>query len=102
MRRQEFDICDKNEIDDFLKAERTGVLSMTDSRGDPYAVPVSYVYLDGEVYIHGALQGKKYDCIRAHGKVQFTVYREYSYIPSYATGGMSACSASSFYNITDL
>jgi nitroimidazol reductase NimA-like FMN-containing flavoprotein (pyridoxamine 5'-phosphate oxidase superfamily) len=97
MRRNEFSISDMKEIDAFLLSEFTGVLSMIDTDGLPYALPMSYVYLDGVVCIHGALQGKKSDCIRAHRKVQFTVYREYSYIPSYATGGKSACSASSFY-----
>lgn len=41
--------------------------------GEPYAVPVSYGYEDGRIYIHGSGSGRKLDTLRANPKVCFTI-----------------------------
>ena len=43
-----------------------GTLALHGDNGYPYAVPVSYVYADGKIYFHGAVQGHKMDAIRQH------------------------------------
>ena len=42
----------------------SGVLALTGDGGYPYAVPLSYVYSDGAIYFHSAVQGHKVDAIR--------------------------------------
>lgn len=58
---------------EILKRGSSGVLAVNGDEGYPYAVPVSYAYENGKIYIHGAKTGYKIDCIRADGKVSFCV-----------------------------
>lgn len=59
-----------------------GVLSLSDSDGVPYGVPVSYVY-DGNkcIYFHSAVKGHKIDCIRANSRCSFCVVGQDMIIP---------------------
>jgi cytidylate kinase len=57
---------------DLLVRGQYGVLSLVDG-GVPYAVPLSYVLLDGVVYFHCARQGRKIDAMRGNPTVCFTV-----------------------------
>ena len=50
-----------------------GILSVIGDDGYPYGVPVSYVYSDGKIYFHCAVEGHKLDAIKAEPKVSFTV-----------------------------
>lgn len=50
-----------------------GVLSVIGDDGYPYGVPVSYVYEDGKIYFHSALDGHKVDAINKEPKVSFCV-----------------------------
>ena len=50
-----------------------GVLSVLGDGGYPYGVPLSYVYKDGCVYFHSAVEGHKIDAIRNEDKCSFTV-----------------------------
>lgn len=52
-----------------------GVLSLTDADGQPYGVPMSFVW-DGEgkhIYFHCAPAGRKIDCIAHDGRCSFCV-----------------------------
>ena len=51
-----------------------GVLSSVDEEGQPYGVPVNYVY-DGEktIYFHCAREGHKLDNLRSNPRVCFTI-----------------------------
>ncbi|MBR1630935.1 MAG: pyridoxamine 5'-phosphate oxidase family protein [Paludibacteraceae bacterium] len=57
-----------------LRSAEYGVLSMVDGAGQPYAVPVNYVW-DGAdaVYIHCAPEGEKLRAIAAHPEVMLCV-----------------------------
>lgn len=60
------------ECERILTSSFSGVLVM--SRDDePYAVPLNHAYVDGELYFHCALQGRKLDMIRANSRVCYTV-----------------------------
>jgi len=50
-----------------------GTLAVVGDDGYPYAVPLSQVWLDGKVYIHGAAQGHKLDALLQNPKVSFSV-----------------------------
>jgi nitroimidazol reductase NimA-like FMN-containing flavoprotein (pyridoxamine 5'-phosphate oxidase superfamily) len=87
----------KYDIAEFLQSQRVGVLSMSDEHGVPYAIPMNYIWFNGHIYLHSALAGKKITLLRHNPAVQFTVYKEYAYIPSYVSDTQTACSASQFF-----
>ncbi|SHI65153.1 pyridoxamine 5'-phosphate oxidase family protein [Propionispora hippei] len=71
-------IChDQEKIERFLTEQRVGTLSMSDSSGIPYALPVNYVYWNGKIYIHGMGSGKKHAVLAKQPSVCFTVFEEF-------------------------
>lgn len=53
-----------------------GILACFGDDDYPYAVPLSYVYLNGKIYFHSAKAGHKIDAIHRDSKVSFTVVDE--------------------------
>ena len=51
----------------------SGVLALTGDGGYPYAVPLSYVYADGAIVFHSAVEGHKVDAIRRDSRCSFCV-----------------------------
>ncbi len=51
----------------------SGVLALTGDGGYPYAVPLSYVYADGAIIFHSAVEGHKVDAIRQDSRCSFCV-----------------------------
>lgn len=56
-----------------LEKMTNGTLALHGDDGYPYAVPVSYVYADGKIYFHSAMEGHKVDAILRNDKVSFCV-----------------------------
>ena len=56
-----------------LRKGTSGTLALMGDNGYPYAVPISYVFADGKIYFHSALEGHKIDAIRKCGKASFCV-----------------------------
>ena len=65
---------EEDEAKQILQRATNGVLSLTDSNGHPYGVPMSYVY-DGEnyIYFHCAVAGRKINFINENPHCCFTV-----------------------------
>lgn len=64
----------REEAIEILRSSTGGVLCLTDSTGQPYGVPMSFVYCnDNTIYFHCALQGRKIDCIKHNRKACFTI-----------------------------
>lgn len=59
-----------------LERMPNGTLALYGDDGYPYAVPVSYVYADGKIYFHSAMQGHKVDAVRRNGNVSFCVVEQ--------------------------
>ena len=59
----------------------SGVLAVIGDGGCPYAVPLSYVRLDGKLYFHFAMAGHKLDAIRADSRVSFCVIDQDRIVP---------------------
>ncbi len=38
----------------------------------PYVIPLNFAHMDGKIYIHCALEGRKLECIRKNPKVGFS------------------------------
>ncbi len=53
-----------------------GVLACLGDEDYPYAVPLSYAYVDGKIYFHSAKAGHKVDAITKYPKVSFSVIDE--------------------------
>lgn len=96
MRRNEFDIQDKQTITNLLSECEYGTLSLI-SQGKPYGVAVNFVWHNDRVFIHGAKEGRKVDAINETHLGSFLVVKPYSIIPSYFSQTLAACPATQFF-----
>ncbi|KLU64124.1 pyridoxamine 5'-phosphate oxidase [Desulfosporosinus acididurans] len=72
MRRKK-QLLSEEETSEIIKAHSAGVLSVTGDDGYPYGIPISYAYIDGNLYFHCAKEGHKIDAIKRNDKVSFCV-----------------------------
>ena len=63
----------REECERILGRCTSGVLALAGDGGYPYAVPLSYVYADGAIIFHSAMQGHKVDAIRRDSRCSFCV-----------------------------
>ena len=80
--KQELSTAETCEI---LEQGSCGVLACAGDDGYPYAVPVSYVFHDGHIYFHSAMDGHKIDAIRGCEKVSFCVVAQDHVVPEELT-----------------
>lgn len=66
---------------ELLNAATSGVLAVQGPGGYPYAVPLSFVYHQGKLYIHCATQGQKLEAIAQNPKVSFCVIGRDDVVP---------------------
>ncbi|MBU5434568.1 pyridoxamine 5'-phosphate oxidase family protein [Pseudoflavonifractor sp. MSJ-37] len=64
-----------------LEQGTSGVLAVNGDGGFPYAVPLSYVYEGGRLWLHCAKEGHKMDAIRRDPKVSFCVVDQDQIVP---------------------
>lgn len=93
MRRAERAISDSAQIKAILENEHVGRLATNGSDGCPRIKPLNYVYKDGYIYFHSALDGEKIQDIAKDSRVCFEVDTPLGYVK--AKG--SPCSASYRY-----
>lgn len=72
MRRKK-QALDKKDVIEILSKRTAGTLAVCGDDGYPYAVPMSYVYMNDKIYMHSAKAGHKIDAIKSNDKVTFTV-----------------------------
>lgn len=72
LRRAKQEIKERAEVEEVLRAAHVGRLG-TCVEGEPYIVPLSFVYDDGRIWFHGALEGKKMEQIAENPQVCFEV-----------------------------
>jgi len=72
MRRFKQQLSDPRCVE-ILQRNTHGVLAVLGDEGYPYAVPLSYHYIDGKIFFHCAASGHKLDAVRACDKVSFCV-----------------------------
>ncbi len=72
----------REECERILGRCTSGVLALTGDGGYPYAVPLSYVYADGAIIFHSAVQGHKVDAIRRDSRCSFCVIDRDEIIPA--------------------
>lgn len=69
----------------------SGVLALAGDAGYPYAVPLSYVFAENQLYFHCAKSGHKLDAIRQNNRASFCVVEQDQIVPeAYTTWFRSA------------
>lgn len=72
MRRHRQQLSQEESIS-IIERATSGTLALLGDNDYPYAVPISFVYHDGCLYFHSAVEGHKIDAIRRHDKASFCV-----------------------------
>lgn len=67
---------DQVKIERFLQEAETGFLGMA-LENAPYVVPLNYVWFEGNIYFHGASEGRKMEIMQKNTNVCFTVSTSY-------------------------
>lgn len=80
LRRQDRQIKN-NETIDIIEKANYGVLSTVDDYGQPYGVPLNYVYAKGALYFHCAMEGYKLDNLKNNSKVSFCIVGHENVLP---------------------
>ena len=80
MRRKRQQLAEVESIAILQKAT-SGTLALRGDDDYPYAVPISYVYYEGKLYFHSAMEGHKVDAIRKCDKASFCVIEQDSVQP---------------------
>ncbi|MEC1259078.1 pyridoxamine 5'-phosphate oxidase family protein [Bacillus swezeyi] len=76
IRHKQLACTDTIKIDQFLEEAQTGYLGLA-AHGDPYVIPLNFVWKNGFIYFHGASEGRKVDMLHENPNVCFTVSEQY-------------------------
>ena len=88
---------------EILNRNTSGTLALSGEDGYPYAVPISYVYVDEKLYFHSAKIGHKIDAIKKHEKVSFCVIDQDKIVPEkYTTYLRSVIAFGKAYLVDDM
>ena len=97
MRRSEFAIKDKKQIEEILHSISYGTLALAKD-DKPYSIPVNFAYEDGVIYFHGAKKGRKKEYMLHNSLASFSVVEPFSMIQSYFSSNDGlACPATHFF-----
>ncbi|MBN2768384.1 MAG: pyridoxamine 5'-phosphate oxidase family protein [Campylobacterales bacterium] len=95
--KPQFEIKDKNIINDILVNAKYGTLALCEDN-IPYSVPVNFVNIEENIYFHGSQNGRKAEMMSKNPLCSFSVVEPYSLIQSYFSSleGL-ACPATHFF-----
>ncbi|MDD2358384.1 MAG: pyridoxamine 5'-phosphate oxidase family protein [Thiovulaceae bacterium] len=97
MRRKDFEVDDRQRIEELLAETEYGVLSLI-ADGEPYGLALNFVYFEEKIYFHGAKEGRKVEAMMTNPQASFLVVQPHSLIPSYFSNTRSACPATQLYS----
>ncbi|KAB3530443.1 pyridoxamine 5'-phosphate oxidase family protein [Alkaliphilus serpentinus] len=80
MRRSDREISYDGAIE-VLRKGRVGTLSTVGEDGQPYGIPLNYVYFSNAIYFHCGMEGHKLDNINFNKRVCFSVYGRDEILP---------------------
>jgi len=81
----------------FLQQEHVGRISTIDENGYPQIIPMNFVFLNDNVYMHSHPRGEKIQNFKRNDKVGFEVDRELEFLPSYFEDPKNASLADTLY-----
>lgn len=79
--RRKNQALDRAESESILALCTHGVLALDGDDGYPYALPISYVYSDGKIFFHCAVEGHKLRAIRRNSRASFCVVSQDDIVP---------------------
>lgn len=97
MRRKEFEVKERQLIEEVLNKVPAGYLAFNGADGWPRITPLNFVYEDGWVYWHGAVAGERFNCLREDPRAVFAAVHHPLYIPSYFAAEENATAATSTF-----
>lgn len=77
-----YKITDKDLIIDILENAEYGTLAIC-CDNKPYSLPLNFVQIEGEIFVHGSKKGRKIDIMKNNSYASFSVVESYSLLPSY-------------------
>lgn len=77
-----YEIKDSSLIEEILELAEYGTLAICKDN-IPYSLPLNFVNIDGEIFVHGAKKGKKIDIMQSNQNASFSVVDSLSVLPSY-------------------
>lgn len=80
--RKVYEIKDEELIKDILENAEFGTLAIC-MDNKPYSIPLNFVEINDEIFIHGAKKGKKIEIMNKNSSASFSVVESYSLLPSY-------------------
>ncbi len=81
LRRKDKQVTNETAQELLVEAEY-GILSTVDADGQPYGVPLNYVYKDDIIFFHCALFGHKLDNLESNPQVSFCVVENTEILPA--------------------
>lgn len=91
------EIKSKEKIKEFLNNEHVGRIATIDENGFPQIIPMNFVFLEDNIYMHSHTRGEKLENISRNEKVGFEVDRELEFLPSYFEDPKDASLADTLY-----
>lgn len=82
MRRNEREIKKREHVEEILARAQVGRLGTVSKGGIPMIKPVNFLYQNGRIYFHTALEGEKIDHLSYSSRVCFEVDEVLGYIPA--------------------
>jgi nitroimidazol reductase NimA-like FMN-containing flavoprotein (pyridoxamine 5'-phosphate oxidase superfamily) len=96
MRRKEFEMKERERIDEVLRTADVGYLAFNGLDGWPRITPLNFLY-DGRVLWHGAIAGERFDCLKRDPRANFLVVSTHLFLPSHLLSEENATSATAAF-----
>jgi nitroimidazol reductase NimA-like FMN-containing flavoprotein (pyridoxamine 5'-phosphate oxidase superfamily) len=81
LRRKDREISEEEALS-ILNAAEYGILSTSSQAAIPYGIPLSFCVIDGHIYFHCAIEGRKTDNLENNNSVSFCVVGNTEVLPS--------------------
>ncbi len=96
MRRKEFEVKERERINEVLKNAEIGYLSFNGPDGWPRVTPLNFVY-EGRILWHGAIAGERFDCLKHDPRATFVAVSAQLYLPSHLLSEENATAATAAF-----
>jgi nitroimidazol reductase NimA-like FMN-containing flavoprotein (pyridoxamine 5'-phosphate oxidase superfamily) len=96
MRRKEFEVQDRELLEEVLKHAEIGYLAFNGADGWPRMTPLNFVF-DGRVLWHGAMAGERCRSLLLDPRATFAAVSAQTYIPSHFTAEENAAAATAAF-----
>lgn len=96
MRRKEFEVKEREPINEVLKTAEIGYLSFNGPDGWPRVTPLNFFY-GGRIFWHGAIAGERFDCLKHDPRATFVAVSAQLYLPSHLISEENATAATAAF-----